>query len=114
MTEEEQLGLFPPLTAEEFNDGAGYVINGIPLIEDEDGQYVYAYGHIYRRDFAEAVTAFDREVAGYEVEETTPQDVENLWAVTIKSPGDPDGWWIRWGGVTKDTPNAFAITVVTR
>ena len=105
---------YPPLTAEEFDDGCGYTINGIPLCEDEGGSYVYAHGHLDTSAFAAAVTEFDREVAGFDCDATEPKDVEHVWAVTLKPANDPDGWWVRWGGVTKDTPNAFAMTVVTR
>jgi len=108
----------PPLaalTAEEFNDGAGYTFRGVPIIESEDADWVYAYGHVDDETMAGAVTDYDREVSGdASLECTEPDEVQHLYAVTVKAADDPDGWWINWGNIAEDTPGAFPITLVSR
>jgi hypothetical protein len=102
----------PPLTAEDFNDGAGYTYRGVPIIENEDGTYVYAYGHVDPETFAGAVSDYDAEVTLDDP--TDPDAVEHLYAVTILGPDGPEGWLMSWAGVHAETPGSFPVTVVSR
>lgn len=106
----------PPLAAEEFNDGAGYSFRGISMIENDGGDWVYAYGHIDPEVYAAAVNDFDREMAGYldPDDQYTERDVQHHHAVTLAGPDGPEGWLISWEDVTPETPGAFPITVVSR
>ena len=107
----------PPLTAEEFNDGVGYTFRGVPIVGDERGDWIYAYGHVDPETMAGAVNDFDDENGNPPVvpeDRYTVDDVQHTYAVTIKGPGDPDGWWISWHDVTAETPGSFALTVVSR
>ena len=105
---------YPALTAEEFNEGCYGTFLGVPLLEDEDGSYVFAWGHRDPATFVEAIRLFDEETVG--IPETTydADDVQHRWAITLQPADGPEGWRIQWGGVTEDTPNAFAVTVVNR
>jgi hypothetical protein len=104
----------PPLTAEDFDSGAGYTFRGVPI--DEDGNWVYAYGHVDPATFAGAVNDYDGEVAGcLDPDDLCGADaVEHCHAITLIGPDEPDGWWITWGDVTAETPGSFPITVVSR
>ncbi|WP_169165128.1 hypothetical protein [Cellulomonas taurus] len=102
----------PPLTAEEFNDGAGYTYRGVPIIENEGGDWVFAYGHVDHETFADAVSDYDAEATL--CDPTDPDQVEHLHAITLVGPDGPDGWFITWSGITAETPGAFPITAVTR
>ena len=113
-TDEHPNPPLPSLTAEDFDSGAGYTFRGVPLIENEDGEAVYAYGHVDHETMAAAVTAYDHEVCGSDEYSTDPDEVEHLYAVTLKTPADPEGWWISWRDVTTTTPGAFPVTVVSR
>ena len=104
----------PPLTAEDFDSGTGYIFYGVPLIENEDATDVYAYGHVDPAVMAAAVTGYDQEMAGETDFLTTDDDVRHTYAVTIKTPGDSEGWWISWQDVTAAAPGAFPLTVVSR
>lgn len=105
----------PPLTAADFDAGAGYTFRGVPIIENEGGDVMYAYGHVDPVTFAGAVDDYDTEVAGcvmgVDSEPTDPEDVDHLYAVTVTGPPE---WWMSWNDVTAETPGAFPITVVTR
>ncbi len=101
----------PPLTAADFVSGLTY--NCVNLIEDENGDWVYAYGHIDREKFAAAVNEFDRDMAGpldWD-QQYTAEDVQHLHAVTVNPPPE---WYMTWANVDGDTPGAFPITVVSR
>ncbi|SFK32220.1 hypothetical protein [Cellulomonas sp. KH9] len=101
----------PPLTAEDFDSGSGYTFRGLPIIEDEDGTYVYTHGHVDPETFAAAVDDYDREVAGWLDDPCDADGVDHMYAVTLAGPPE---WWMSWNGVTAETPGAFPITVVTR
>lgn len=107
----------PPLTADEFNDGAGFTYRGVPIIENENATHVYAYGHVDAATMAGAVNDYDAEMVGV-ADETVgayvASEVQHTYAVTLKTPSDPDGWWISWQDVTAETPGAFPVTVVSR
>lgn len=110
---------YPALTRAEFEDGSPYTYEGVVFCEDEDGQYVYAYGHVDPVLYAAAVSQFDRENGAHPDDEYLPEDVQHCWAVTREPASSADGWWIQWGPldeqpITSQTPNAFALTVVTR
>ena len=103
----------PALTREEFEAGAPEVHHGVALCEDENGNFIYAYGHRGKSVMARAINAYDKSTAG-ESFGTNPGDVVHKWAVT-KTPADsPDGRWIHWGEVTQETPGAFPVTMVAR
>lgn len=106
--------IHPPLTAEEFDTGCGYTYEGVSICEDENGSWVYAYGHVDPETFARVVNTYDREEGGMDEDWYDAGAVQHLWAVTEEPADAPDGWWIRWDGVTATTPQAFAITVVSR
>jgi hypothetical protein len=110
----------PPLTAEEFRAGTPYVHKGIHLIEDESGEWVYAYGHEPAQRFAAAVNEYDDAAAGPSYtfppeEQYTRGDVQHRWAVTVEPADGPDGWRIDFrSSNTATTPGAFPVTVVSR
>jgi len=107
----------PPLTAEEFAGDGGYTFRGVTLVEDENGNYVSAWGHIDPETFAAAVRDFDDEMAGPidEDDRCRAEDVRHRWAVTIRPADDPSGWYMRFPSeITADTLGAFPITVVSR
>ena len=110
----------PALTAEEFNAGCGYTFRGVPLCEDENGSYVFAYGHVPARSFLWAIADYDREECGEDTCVYEPGDVRHVWAITIQHALSADGWYIRWSHdsdgreINADTPNAFPVTVVNR
>jgi len=109
-----------PLTAKEFNDGTPYVHQGVHLVEDESGTWVYAYGHQPAQRFAAAVNEYDQKLAGSSYtfppeEQYTRGDVQHRWAVTIEPAGGPNGWRIDFrSSNTAQTPGAFPVTVVSR
>lgn len=107
---------YPPLTEQEFADGCDETRHGIPFGEDEDARFVYAWGHRDRDLFAAAVNEYDTDMGagappgqGY-----TATDVRHVWAVTVKPPDDPDGWWVSWHRNDPDAPGAFGMTVINR
>ena len=106
----------PALSRKEFEDGCGYAFRGIWLCEDDDGNYVYAYGHADKATYASAVNDLDAEMIGNATDDPyTADDVHHLWAVTLKPADDPDGWLITWpDDVTDQTPGSFPMTVVNR
>jgi hypothetical protein len=105
----------PPLTREEFDDGCGYTFRGVPMVEHEDGTYIYAYGHVDPEQMVKAIAAYDWEVAGGEYEGYAVEDVKHVHGLTLKPPSDPDGWFIAWpDDATAETPGSFPMTVVTR
>lgn len=102
----------PPLTAEDLAAGSGFTFRGVPVIEQEDGDYVFAYGHVDPDTMAGAVDDYYRHVGGFVDDPTDPEDVAHRYAVTLASPDDPEGWCLTWHGVTAQTPGAFPLTVV--
>jgi hypothetical protein len=112
---------YPPLTRSEFEDGCAYVYRDIRICEDEDGQYVYAYGHVDPATYALAVNEFDREINGLDDGDDAyvAGDVQHRWAVATQPASAPDGWWIQWGPldgepITATTTHAFAVTLISR
>lgn len=108
-----------PLAAEDFNHGCGFIFRGTWLCEDEDGSYVYAYGHLDKATYAAAVNDFDEENGADAGDPYTAEHVEHHWSVATQPADGPDGWWIEWNTtddepITATTPNAFPLTVVTR
>ena len=117
MSAERPTPPLPPLTADEFNNGAGYTFRGVPVIEHEDGDSVYAYGHVDPDVMADAVNDFYDEVGDATLPEDryTAEDVRHTYAVTIEPSDGPDGWLISWAtDIGSDTPGAFPLTVVDR
>lgn len=114
MSIEEEM-IYPPLTEQEFADGCGYTYRDIPLCEDEDGTWVYTYGHRNKHRFAGAVNDYDREMAGYTAYTAyTAKDVQHLYAVSLQPADGPDGWFISWGKDAQDHPLRFPMTVIPR
>lgn len=108
-----------PLAETDFDDGCGFTFRGIPLCEDEDGSYVYAYGRLPKATYALAVNDFDAEMGADLDEPYTSEHVKHYWAVATQPHDGPDGWWVQWEvldgePITSATPNAFAMTVVDR
>lgn len=107
-----------PIGAEDFNDGCGFIFRGVWLCEDEDGSYVYAYGHVDKSLYATAVNDLDKENGAFD-DPYTAEHVEHHWSVATQPADGPEGWWIKWNTldgepITATTPNAFPLTVVTR
>jgi hypothetical protein len=104
---------YPPLTAEEFTAGAAYTIDGLPLIEDESGSWVFTYGHADPEQMAAAVNQYDVEIGGVSPADATYQatDVQQRYAVTVKPKPE---WFINWATATAETPGSFPVTVVAR
>lgn len=107
-----------PLTEADFNDGCGFIFRDIWLCEDEDGSYVYAYGHHDKATYAAAVNDLDKENGAHDGDPYTAEWVEHVWAIATQPADGPDGWYIMWSyleaPITQDAPNAFPLTVVTR
>ena len=110
----EDTTIYPPLTAEEFKVGSYDHNAGVPLIEDEHGDHVYAYGHVDIAEFLAAVAEMERDFIGYDPDGYPPSAVAHRKAVTVQPPDGPDGWWINWGDEYQDHPFSFPITVLTR
>ena len=106
----------PPLTADDFR--TGHAFHGVDIIEDEDGDTFFTYGHVPADTFAAAVDGYDVEVAGMvmgvDTEPNEPDDVTHRYAVTVASPDSAGEWQIYWGGVTAETPGSFPVTVMHR
>lgn len=102
------------LTEQEFGDGSGFEYQGIPLVEDEDGRFVFAWGHRDKHIYALAVNEYDEEMAGPQDVKYEAEDVQHVWAITVKPADHPDGWYIDWSDATADTPGAFGLSVVNR
>ena len=106
---------YPPLTAEQFNEGAGYTFRGVPIVEDENAEYVFAYGHVDPALFAEVVNDLDRENLEHDPDEPyTADDVEHHWALTTQPADHPDGWAATWGRRPEGAWGTFPVTVVSR
>jgi len=102
----------PPLTAEDFKGGT--VVAGIDLSEDENANWVIAFGHLDKTEYAHAVNAYDTGANGepyLDGDQYTEEDVQHAHAVTITRPPE---WWISLRNVTAETPGAFPVTVVFR
>ena len=111
----EPVTYYPPLTEAEFNDSTGVTHNGIPFVESEDGDYVFAYGHRDKAQFAVAVNAYDLDMNG-ESTGYVASDVEHTQAVALSPADGPDGWYISWAPAfvePSDQPS-FPVTVVNR
>jgi hypothetical protein len=108
-----------PLAEKDFNDGCGFIFREIPLCEDEDGSYVYAYGHRDKATYALAVNDHDAEMGADTDEPYTSEHVKHYWAVAIQPHDGPDGWWVKWNlldskPITAATTRDFPMTVVER
>jgi hypothetical protein len=77
----------------------------------EDGEWAVAEDHLKIDDFCRAVDEYRKAETGVD-----PATVLHAWAVleeNVEFPEDHDfRWTIRWNGITKDTPRAFAVTAV--
>ena len=115
---EEALGVpppvtyYPPLTEAEFAEGAYGPFRGIPLVEDENASYVFAWGHHDKATYAAAVNEYDYANAGGEYEYNEAH-VEHTLAVTTR-PGEE--WVISWDPETVEASDqpSFPVTVVSR
>ena len=100
---------YPALSEAEFNEGA-VSVNGIKLHDDEDGYWIFSYGHHEQSRFADATNTWLAELGVGEHANYEPRHVQHRWAVTVK-PG-PE-WLINWAlDNTSDTDGAFPVTVV--
>lgn len=107
--------IHPPLTAEDFDLGAGYTYRGVSVVEDENATAVFAFGHHDPAEYAEVVNDYDREMTGYEPDYTyAAKDVKHKWAVTLEPANSADGWYISWREEHQDHPLRFPITLVSR
>jgi hypothetical protein len=116
--DQEPKTVYPPLTATEFAEGAGYEFRGVPIVEDEGADYVFAYGHVEKVLYAAVVNDYDAEMQGFELEDLdalyTAADVEHRWAVTTSPADGPDGWYISWADEYQEHAQRFPVTVVNR
>lgn len=105
----------PPLVPSDFDFGEDFVFFGVPLVESEHGEYMYAYGHVDPDTFAAAVDSYGEQVNGCDFsiccDRVETSAVRHLWAVTVEPPPE---WRVTWRGITEHTPGAFPITVVAR
>ncbi|WP_131827804.1 hypothetical protein [Mycolicibacterium fortuitum] len=103
-------GVWPALTATDFqmHDHVGERI--LPFIEDENGNGVYGYGHWDKAQFAAAVNDyFQLRWPDLDAEDwLTAGDVTHVWAVVT----NPQTQRFSWDNVTADNPNAFPVTVI--
>ncbi len=110
---------YAALSKKDFDSGCGFIFRDIWLCEDENGMYVYAFGHLDAATYALAVNEFDAENGADAEDGCEAKDVQHHWSVTTQPADGPDGWWIRWDTIdgepiTAETPNAFPPTVVSR
>lgn len=77
-----------------------------PFIEQQAGGCVIGYGHWDSAQFVDVVNEYCRSGSGRAG--FSACDVHHVWAVVV----DPDVRALAWAGVTSDTPNAFAVTVI--
>ncbi len=77
-----------------------------PLIEEQASGCVVGYGHWDPAQFAAVVSEYCQSIPGHVG--YSAGDVDHVWAVVV----DPDLRGLAWSGVTADTPNAFAVTVI--
>ena len=115
MSDIEDTKIYRALTADEFNLGVGYTYRGIGVVEDEDANWVFGYGHPNKHSFAAAVNDYDHEMTGdASLTKYTARDVQHRYAVTLKPHDDPDGWFITWADEHQNHPDRFPVTVVNR
>lgn len=101
-----------PLTEAEFNEGCRGTYVGVPLVDDERGDYVIAYDHIDPAQFVEAVAAMDREdLGGDEPVPHDPSEVQHRWAITTHPAPE---WHIAWENFRANILDIFPITVIER
>lgn len=106
---------YPPLTAEEFATGCADPSAPIPVCEDENGYNVFMMGHHDPISVMKAVQKYDEDMTGETFELGEGYSLpEQVWAITEQPADGPDGWAVRWGGISADTPGAFPMTVVSR
>lgn len=104
----------PPLTENDFktlwDNEKTY-----PFVESEDAT-IMGYGHPDKEQFAAIVTDYDMGNDPKWAEPTRASEVEHVWAIQTPHPSGytDDGWWIKWSGVTSETPNAFPVSIVKR
>lgn len=102
------------LTEKDFDFGPELTFNGIPLNEDENATWVFAYGHRDKNEFAEAVNEFDREMAGDTYDDEmryVGPEVQHVWLVATDW-NDYDEWFAR--KADAETPGAVPVTLVSR
>lgn len=102
--------VYPALTEAEFARGCAE-FGGIRFVEDEDGRYLFAYGHIAPTLFAMAMTGWDRSLGSTE-EPYTAEQVQHRWAV--RTSETVDDWLISWADRYQDHEDRFPLTVITR
>lgn len=106
----EPIRVYPQLDPAEFNARAE-TFGGIPFHQDENGMYLFAYGHIDPALFALAMTGWCRasdprpDGVGFSAD-----DVTHTYAVLITE--DRDEWSISWAVEYGDHPERFPVTVV--
>lgn len=109
-----ELKVLPPLTPDDFSirwdENTTY-----SFVESEDG-LIMAYGHQGKEDFAKLVYQYDFKNDPKYAEMHEVSDIQHLWAVRTAPPSgaEEDGWWMSWKNVTKDTAQAFPITLIVR
>lgn len=88
-----------------------------PFFEDEDGSYLFGYGHQDKAEFARLVAQYDIS-NGVDPEDAdyTENDVSHLYAVAYHPVGRPEDeeWRFTWDEVDKDSEGAFPLTVLSR
>lgn len=83
-----------------------------PFVESEDAT-IMAYGHHDKAQFVKIVREYDGLCDPEWAETHAESDVQHLWAVRTDDNGE-HVWWIKWSGITAETPNAFPVTVIRR
>ncbi|QIK64129.1 hypothetical protein G7068_13680 [Leucobacter viscericola] len=105
-----EVKIYPALTQEDFTPSSGDTVLGVVLVEDEQADYVMAFGHIDPELYAAAVNEYDRKNAGYDPAYEA-SDVMQCYAVTVTAPPE---WVMSWASEYQEHPDRFPITVVSR
>ena len=105
-----------PLSREEFEAYPSGTFEGITLVETDDGDMLFAYGHVSLDVLARSVVAF---LGDSVTEADVIVSACHVWAVCVEKDADGEdawtpAWRIEWEGIERDIPNAFPLTVVDR
>lgn len=79
------------------------------IMEDEEGERYYAYGHVPESEFHAELARYVRYQIGDDSEDYPSGAVEHLWAKYTDIYGER----FSWTGVTEETQHAFPLTVFT-
>jgi hypothetical protein len=96
-----------PVQIRNDDDYGGEALNGVRILAlGEDGDYLTAYGHHPKDQFAEACRQ-------YGAEDVHPDVVDHVYAVLEHDElaDEDDGYSVRWNNVQPSDLHAFPLTV---